>query len=582
MQLFLKRTGRWWWIPVIIILFAANFLASQFHKRIDLTNEKRFTISLPVKKLLGNLDDAVQVDVFLKGEFPSGFKKLATSTDELLQEFKEYSQNNIQYRFISPDEQIEGSNRSYADTLVSLGVQPINLKVQLKAGEQSQFIFPAALVHYKDRVLPVILYEGNKPNLGHKQFFAELNSAEVLMEYKFANAIEQLASTSKSMVAYSYGNGEPLPPILDSNNNIINGIETFDLFNNVLRKGYNVFTFNINNEPVIPDTFKVLMIVKPTIPFTEDEKIKIDQFVMHGGKVIWFLDRLNAEMDSLQLKNQVIAYDRNLNLEDLLFRYGIRINPDLLMDLQCDFLPFAVSGDKQFEFLHWNYFPLFASKSNHVINKNVGLVAGRFVNSIDTVKSDDVRKTILLSSSANARTIATPALISGEENRNAPEDEQFKKKAVIAGVLLEGKFKSLYANRLPLNIMDSLERYGTPFQTSSITDNKMIVISDGDIVLNGVSQAQPLPMGVNSYTMGTQYQYQFANRDFLQNCIDYLINNSGLTEAKSKDYTLRLLDQKKIRDERTKWQIVNIVLPVLLIFIFGFLYQFWRRRKYSI
>jgi len=582
MQLFLKRTGRWWWIPVIIILLAANLLASQFHKRIDLTNEKRFTISSPVKKLLGNLDDAVQVDVFLKGEFPSGFKKLAASTDELLQEFKEYSQNNIQYRFISPDEQMEGSNRSYADTLVAFGVQPINLKVQLKAGEQSQFIFPAALVHYKDRVLPVVLYEGNKPNLGYKQFFAELNSAEVLMEYKFANAIEQLASTNKSMVAYSYGNGEPLPPILDSNNNIINGIETFDLFNNVLRKGYNVFTFNINNEPVIPDTFKVLMIVKPTIPFTEDEKIKIDQFVMHGGKVIWFLDRLNAEMDSLQLKNQVIAYDRNLNLEDLLFRYGIRINPDLLMDLQCDFLPFAVSGDKQFEFLHWNYFPLFASKSNHIINKNVGLVAGRFVNSIDTVKSDDVRKTIILSSSANARTIATPALISGEENRNAPEDEQFKKKDVIAGVLLEGKFKSLYANRLPLNIMDSLERYGTPFQTSSVTDNKMIIVSDGDVVLNGVSKAQPVPMGVNSYTMETQYQYQFANRDFLQNCIDYLINNSGLIEAKSKDYTLRLLDQKKIRDELTKWQIVNIVLPVLLIFIFGFLYQFWRRRKYSI
>ena len=323
------------------------------------------------------------------------------------------------------------------------------------------------------------------------------------------------------------------------------------------------------------------MIVKPTHAFTEDEKIKIDQYVMHGGKVIWFLDRLNAEMDSLQLKNQVIAYDRNLNLEDLLFKYGVRINPDLLMDLQCDFLPFDVNGNKQFEFLHWNYFPLFESKSNHVINKNVGLVAGRFVNSIDTVKSDDVHKTILLSSSLNARTIATPALISGEENRNAPQDDQFKKKNVIAGVLLEGKFKSLYANRLPLNIMDTLQRYGTPFQTSSITDNKMIIVSDGDIVLNGVSQGQPLPMGVNAYTVETQYQYQFANRDFLQNCLDYLINNSGLAEAKSKDYTLRLLDTKKISDERTKWQLINILLPILLIFIFGFIYQFWRRKKYS-
>ena len=582
MRSILKRTGRWWWIPVIFILLLVNFLAAQFHQRIDLTNEKRFTISSPVKKLLRNLDDVVRVDVFLKGELPAAFKRFATSADELLAEFKEYGRNNIHYRFISPDEQVEGGNKSYADTLVRLGAEPINLTIQQKAGEQSQYIFPTAIIHYKDRIQLITLYTPSPiPSKNEFKFRQDLNSAEALMEYKFANAIDQLTQNNKPMVAYSYGNGEPLPPILDSNNNISKGIETFDLFNNVLRKNYNVFTFNINNEQVIPDTFKLLMIVKPTIAFTEDENIKIDQFVMHGGKVIWFLDRLNAEMDSLQLKNQVIAYDRNLNLEDIFFRYGVRINPDLLMDLQSDFLPFAVSGNKQFEFLHWNYFPLFESKGNHIINKNVGLVAGRFVNSIDTVKSDDVRKTILLSSSPNSRTIATPALISGEENRNAPEDEQFKKKNIIAGVLLEGKFRSLYANWLPQNVRDSLERYGSSFQTSSVTDNKMIIISDGDIVLNGVSQQQPLPMGVNTYTVGTQYEYPFANRDFLQNCLDYLINNSGLTEAKSKDYTLRLLDPKKIQDERTKWQIINIVLPVIMIFIFGFIYQYWRKRKYS-
>jgi gliding-associated putative ABC transporter substrate-binding component GldG len=303
---------------------------------------------------------------------------------------------------------------------------------------------------------------------------------------------------------------------------------------------------------------------------------------MHGGKIIWFLDRLNSEMDSLQLKNQVIAYDRNLNLEDLLFRYGVRINPDLLMDLQCDFLPFDVNGNGQFEFLPWNYFPLFQSKSNHIINKNLGFIAGKFVNSIDTVRSDNVNKTILLSSSANSRTIATPALISGEENRNAPQDELFKRKNVIAGILLEGKFKSLYANRLPLNIMDSLERYGTPFQTSSLVDNKMIIVSDGDMVLNRELQSQPLPMGINPYTVEAKGQYMVANRDFLQNSLDYLINNSGLSEAKSKDYILRLLDSRKVKEERTMWQIINIVLPILLVFIFGFIYQFWRKRRYSV
>ena len=563
------------WLPVIILLVLVNYLAVLFHKRIDLTNEKRFTISTPVKKLLSDLDGAVDIEVFLKGEFPAGFKKLATSSEELLQELQEYGHNRIRCRFISPDDPIAGSERTWADTLVAMGIQPINLKVQLKAGEQTQYLFPAALVHYKGRVVPVSLYPGTKMLITPE----ELNSAEAMMEYKFANAIEQLTQTSKPMVAYSYGNGEPIPPVLDSAGNIVAGIETFDLFNSILRRNYNVFTFNINSQPVIPDTFKVLMIVKPTISFSEDEKIKIDQFVMHGGKVIWFLDRLNAEMDSLRLKNEVIAYDRNLNLEDLLFKYGARINPDLLMDLQCDYLPFDVNGDKQFEFLHWNYFPLFESRADHVINRNLGLVSGRFVNSIDTVRSDGVQKKILLRSSANARTIATPALISGAENRNVQEDEQFRKKDVITGILLEGRFHSLYANRIAPAMKDSLQQNGVSFEGSALADTKMVLVSDGDIPLNGVSQGQPLPMGMNPYTAGTQYQYQFANRDFVQNCLEYCINSAGLMEARSKDYTLRLLDPKKTQD-RTLWQFVNIVLPVLLIFVFAFIYQSWRRNKY--
>ena len=349
-----------------------------------------------------------------------------------------------------------------------------------------------------------------------------------------------------------------------------------------MKKNYSLFTLNIATEPVIPDTFRLLMVVKPTIPFTDAEKLKIDQYVMRGGKVIWFIDRLQAEMDSLQIKNQVIAYDRNLNLEDILFKYGVRINPDLIMDLQCDFLPFSVNGKDQFEFLHWNYFPLFESKQNSVINKNVGLVAGRFVNSIDTVSAAGIKKTILLSSSANARTIETPALISGEENRNAPEDEAYKKKDIPAGILLEGKFTSLYKNRVSRQVIDSLEQYGTPFLSQCINDNKMIVIADGDIVLNGVLQGKPLPMGVNSYTVETQYQYQFANKEFVENCLEYCINNAGLSEARAKDYTLRLLDPKKVTGQKTNWQIINLALPVLLIIIFGIMYQWWRRKKYSI
>jgi ABC-2 type transport system permease protein len=561
-----NKNKKWQWLAVVAVFIALNFFASVFHQRIDLTNEKRFTISSPVKKILHNLNGTVEVDLFLKGDMPSGFKNLATSADELLQEFKEDANGKINYKLISPDDQMPGTSRTYADTLTSLGIVPINLKVQLKAGEQSEYVYPAALVKYGDKILPVNLYTGTQAVITPP----ELNTAEALLEYNFADAIYKITENHKAMVAYSVGNGEPT------------GDNVYDLVENVLKKNYSLFTMNIANEPIIPDTFSLLMIVKPTIAFTEKEKIKIDQYVMHGGKVIWFLDRLEAEMDSLQVKNEVIAYDRNLNLEDLLFKYGVRINPDLIMDLQSDFLPFNVNGKTQFQFLHWNYFPLFESKQNSIINKNIGLVAGRFVNSIDTVGAPGIKKTILLSSSDNSRTIETPALISGTENRNAPQDDAFKQSGIPAAVLLEGKFSSLYKNRISQPVMDTMEQLGEPFLTQCINDNKMIVVADGDIVLNGSVHGKPLPMGVNSYTVETQYQYQFANKEFVENCLEYLINNAGLGEARAKDYTLRLLDPKKIENEKTKWQIINLVIPILLIIIFGIIYQWWRRKKYSI
>src|SRR5665647_3377980 len=275
----------WWWLIIIVVIIAVNFLGSIFHERIDLTNEKRFTISSPVKKILKNLDETVDVDIFLTGELPAGFKKLSTSAQELLQEVK--------------------------------------------------------------------LYSGTKTVITPP----ELNSAEALLEFKFANAIHKIIENHKPMVAYATGNGEPT------------GANTYDLVENVLRKNYSLFTMDLDREPLIPDTFKLLIIVKPTKGFTDVEKLKLDQYVMHGGKLLCFIDRLEAETDSLQIKNQVVAYDRNLQLEDLFFKYGVRINPDLLMDLQCDFLPFSVNGKDQFEFLHWNYFPLFESKQNSVINK---------------------------------------------------------------------------------------------------------------------------------------------------------------------------------------------------------------------
>jgi ABC-2 type transport system permease protein len=556
-----------WLLITLLILVAVNWLASLYHTRIDLTNEKRFTLSSATKKVLKKLDDVVQVDVFLEGGFPSGFRKLANSTTEVLQEFKEIAGNKLQYRFISPEEDVEGTNVKWADTLSALGFFPINLTSQVKAGQQQQNVYPVAFVHYKDQVMPVILYQGKTRAIT----YPEINSAEAMMEFNFANTIDKISQPGKPMTAYCTGNGEP------------EDVRTYDLVENVLKQDYNLQILNLEKIPLIPDTFKLLLLVKPSIPFSDEAKLKLDQYVMRGGRIIFFIDKLNAELDSLQSKKgEVVAYDRNLGLSELLFRYGARINADLIMDLQCDFLPFDVSGDGQFELLPWNYFPVFETRSTHVINKNLGFISGRFVNSIDTVEAEGIKKTILLSSSPNSRTIATPALISVRENIDAPENEKFKKANIPAAVLLEGKFQSLFSNRLSQAMNDSIQKYGGVYMSQCIADNKMIVVSDGDIVLNSVVKGnQPIPMGMNPYTYGSQREFAFANKDFLQNCLDYLINSSGLSEARAKDYTLRLLDKKKVESERGTWQLINIAVPVLLVLLFGLIYQFMRKRKYA-
>lgn len=565
---FLKHIirGKGWLFLLLATLIAVNWAGTRWHARLDFTNEKRFTLSEPTKQLLRKIDKPVEVDVFLSGELPSAFRKLSASTDDLLREFRETSRGRIQYRFIEPSEIMEGSETSYADTLSAMGLFPINLSTQLKEGQQQQLIYPVAMVHYENKSVPLRLYQGRSPMISYQ----ELNSAEAMLEYTLADAVAKAVQKTKAVVGYATGNGQPM------------SFDTYDLVENTLKPNYRFFTFNLQTQPYIPKECKVLMIVKPTLAFSQEEKLKLDQYVMNGGKLLIFLDRLNAEMDSLQVKNEVIAYDRDLQLNDLLFRYGVRVNPDLLMDLQCDYLPFDVNGNGQYEFLPWNYFPVMESPSNHPINKNMGFVSGRFVNSIDTVEAEGIRKTILLHSSRNARTISTPALISGRENVNAPEDEKFRKSFIPAAVLLEGKFSSLYTNRLTQTIQDSLAAYQIRFKPACDEESQVIVVGDGDMVLNAVSRGdQPIAMGMNPFTFGTQREFPFANRDFLLNCLEYLVNEQNLMEAKSKDYVARLLDTKKVNAEKQTWTMLNLAVPVLLVLLFGLVFQWLRKRRYA-
>lgn len=553
------------WVALLAGLFAVNFLATKAHSRFDLTEEKRYSLTATSRQLLQQLNEPVSIDVFLEGSMPSEFRKLANTTKEFLAVLRDANPSQVRYRFIDPLDNAE-EGKSWGDSLQGMGASPINLSVQVKAGEENRIVFPYAMIRYRDGVELVNLFQSSKRNIS----VTELNNAEAMMEYQFARSIDKMIHPQRPTVVYSSGNGEPAGP------------EVLDMVQTI-SSNYQFNTFNIDQHPYIPgpDTIAVVMVVKPAKGFSEAAKLKIDQYLMRGGRLLMFIDNLYAEPDSLSFKDQLIAYERGLNLNDLLFHYGVRINPDLLMDLQCDFLPFAVGGsatEPQYEFLHWNYYPLFESRNNHLINKNIGLVAGRFVNSIDTIETEGVAKTFLLQSSANARTLSTPAMISPNENRNTPTDALFRQKDVPAAVLLEGDFTSFYRGRIGSLQRDSLAAFGG-FKDRGAS--KMIVVADGDLVLNDVSSEGPLQMGMNLFTIGSQYQYQFANRDFLLNCLEYLTSKSTIIQTRNKEIVLRLLDVKKVAAEKTKWQLINIVLPILLVILFGWGYQQLRRYQFA-
>ncbi|MET0461603.1 MAG: gliding motility-associated ABC transporter substrate-binding protein GldG [Chitinophagaceae bacterium] len=574
-------TSKFGWLWLIIILVVINFAASVLHTRIDLTKEKRYTLSGATSSLLSNLNGPVEIDVFLKGEFPSGFRKLANSTQEFLQLMKDRNGSNIHYRFISPQEKIPGSEVMYGDSLVNMGAVPINLTVQKEAGQSSNIIFPVAVMRYNGRQALINLYPGASGRISQE----EINSAEALMEYQFAKTLDNLSQTSQPIIGYAVGNGEPT------------NYKAWDL-SQTLSKGYDFRMFDLQHFAAIPDSMGLLMIVKPVTQFSEEEKLKIDQYMMRGGKLLCFMDALIAEQDSLSFKPETIAYDRNLNLTDLFFRYGLRVNPDLIMDLQCDMIPLVVGGsadNPQMEFLRWNYYPLFSPGTGQMMSKIPGYIASRFANSIDTIQVPGIKKTVLLASSAHSRTISTPALISFNENRNTPEDAKFNKNGIPVAMLLEGKFTSLYRNRASQAQRDSLAAVGVDFRGEGTMPGKIIVVGDGDIVLNDMlpgengNPPQPLPMGWNRYTYreserqtdAGRYFVPAANREFLQTCVEYLVNNPAISETRNKDIVLRLLDSQKVRENRFMWQFLNIGLPVILVIVAGFIFQYSRKRKYT-
>ncbi|MFM7672609.1 MAG: gliding motility-associated ABC transporter substrate-binding protein GldG [Bacteroidota bacterium] len=570
-HIFLHRWGGWILLPALLIV---NGLAGLFPLRYDLTADKRYTLSGATRTLVRSIQEPVQIDVFLKGEFPSGFRKLANSTRDFLELLKDENGRRIQIRFVSPEE-LQANGQPYADTLSKMGAMPINLTVQKKAGQSTNLLFPYAWIRVGERQQLVPLFSGTKGRISQE----EINNAETLLEYQFASTLQKLISTGSATIAYEVGHGQPTD------------LRGYDL-ENTLKSSYRFGLLNMRDSLNIPIGIDVLLIVKPNQAFSEEDKIKLDQFVMRGGKLLLFIDNLIAEQDSLQLKStgETIAYDRNLQLTDLLFRYGCRINPDLVMDLQSDFIPLVVGGTMeapQLEYLRWNYFPL--ANGAGPFAKNLGYVATRFANSIDTIETPGITKTAILTSSDHARTMATPALISFNENRNAPEDEKFKRAGIPIAYLLEGNFSSLFANRIGSAWRDSLARSGNPFLARSVP-NRMIVVSDGDMVLSETDPRMgPLPMGWNKYTYlayqegqeGGKYFIPASNRDFLKMAIEQLVGDPAIMATRNKEIVLRLLDSTRVESNRSFWQSLNLILPLALLAVFGMVFQWLRKKRYG-
>lgn len=571
-----KKSNLLQFITALIIIICVNIISNFLFTRLDLTSEKRYTLSDATKKLLKEIDDIVYFKIYLDGEFPAGFKKLKNETREMLDEFRAYNKN-IQYEFINPSESSDKvvRNALYQE-LMTKGLEPTNLQVKNKEGAQQQIIFPCALVNYKNKELPLQLLAsqmGVAPE-------AQLNNSSELLEYNISNTIRKLNTENKKKIGYIYGHGE-----LDDNStaDIAIALSEYYVFENVKIGGkinsiaeYNK-DYKDSSQYHYKNKYDLIIIAKPDSAFDEKDKFIIDQFVMRGGKILWLIDPVFTSMDSLNGNDETVAINNNLNLDDMFFKYGFRVNYNLIMDLTCMPIPIVtgnMGGQPQQKLIPWLYFPVLMPTSKHPIVNNVNAIKTEFISSIDAVGSDNLKKTVLLTSSKYSRLSTTPNIISLEILRKKPDEALFKKAFIPVAMLVEGEFNSLFANRIPTEVSES-PKIGF-LQNSKKT--KMVIIGDGDIIKNqyNYSKDYPYPLGYDRYS-GQQY----GNKDFIMNAIDYLCDDSGLILSRTKEEKLRLLDKSKIDKYKFNIQIINIFVPLGLLLILGLIKFFLRRWKYT-
>jgi ABC-2 type transport system permease protein len=554
------------WIRFLIVVATAvtlGYLLSLFSFRIDLTEDKRYTLSPQTRSILSELENEIYVQVYLDGEMPVQFKKMRRAVRDILDEFAILSKRKVGYDFINPSDGGDVKQRNARQMeLINKGLTPVNVQAgDEEGGTTTRMIFPGMVVNYNGVEVPVNFLKNN-PSLSGEQNI--LNSVESL-EYEIIQTIATLTADTIYKVAFIEGHGE------------LGEYEVADITLG-LAKYFTVDRGIIGGRIGVLDGYSAIIIAKPTEPFSEKDKLVIDQYIMGGGRVLWLVEKVYVDSDSLA-QGETMAMYKPLGLGDQLFRYGARVNPVTVQDMECMVIPLRILGpnnQSQVVPAPWPYHPQLVPVKDHPVTRNLNRIKGEFVNSIDTVGLDpDVRKTILLTTTQYSRIITPPYIVSlSEANQLIPESE-FNGGNKPVAVLLEGVFNSVFSNRMVPGVTEGIDVE----QVSNPT--RMIVIADGDIIRNDVSVSAgkpvPLTLGQDRYTQQT-----FGNKDFLINCINYLVDDNGLMELRSRELRLRLINKALVKRNLLFIRTLNIVLPLLLVAIAAVVFKTIRRRRYTI
>lgn len=545
----------------IIILALINVLAHYVYTRIDFTKDKRYTLSTKTEAVIQNAKQEINVTVFLDGDLPAAFKRLKLATSDLLNDYKALANVKVNIVFTDP---ISGLPLNEQDTVINrlyrIGVEPTTLNIKNDNGFAQKTIFPMAIVSCEGRQLPVKLLQ-NMDAAG--SYEDNINSSIQNLEYTFTSAIKKVVTGENPRIGFTEGNGE------------LSDLQLSDALKS-LSTTYEAGRVDLDViDKAGLDRLKILFITKPQAALTEADKYKLDYFVMKGGSLVWSIDQVNADLDSLRGKTAQLAFNKALNLDDMLFVYGARINYNLVADANCVEIPLAMgTGDQnQIQLAPWLYYPILLPDTTSALVKNIDGVRAEFVSTIDTIAVKGIRKTTILSTSPYNKLHPTPKLLSLQMAAEQPDPRDYASTSMPVGVLMEGSFPSVFYNRaLPAGITTS---YGN-FERSKPT--KMIVIGDGDIFKNQVSATDNsvFPLGFDRFT-----QQNFGNKALLLNIADYLSSEDNLIELRNKDIKVRLLDKTRIRTEKLTWQLTNALLPIALLVFFGIFQHYYRKYKYT-